>query len=406
MVMKRKLVITKLDNKIVSALYENGEAAELHCTKKQDASAFELGNIYIGKVKNIVGNISAAFIEIAKGVECYYAIPENNAPIFTHKVGKKPISVGDELLVQISKEAVKTKVPTVTSKLSFTGKYCVLTSGDTRIGASLKLEKEERERLLQIAKKYSSEKYGLIMRTNAKDISETVLRAEVEHLICEYEKLVSAAQMRVCFSCLKMAPQSYLTDLKNVPQEGLQEIVVEDAELFKETKSYLETYQPEDLEKLRLYEDKMLPLHKLYNLEKQIEKALKERVWMKSGAYLVIQMTEALTVIDVNTGKCIDKKNDDKAYLKINKEAAKEAAKQIRLRNLTGIILIDFINLSSKNLTAELMDYFVRELKKDPIATTLVDITKLQLVEVTRKKIRKPFHEAFCESVDKKITIS
>lgn len=395
--MKRKLIITKIDNKIITTLCENGEATELHCAKTQDTSAIKLGNIYIGKVKNIVGNISAAFIEIAKGVECYYSITENNAPIFTHKIGKKPINVGDELLVQVSKEAVKTKVETVTGKLSFTGKYCVLTSGDTRIGASLKLDKEERERLIQIAERYASEKYGLIMRTNAKDIDATILTDEIEHLIAEYEKLVLAAQTRVCFSCLKKAPQGYLTDLKNVPQEGLEEIIVEDTELFEETKSYLETHQPEDLDKLRLYEDKMLPLHKLYNLEKQIEKALRERVWMKSGAYIVIQPTEALTVIDVNTGKCIDKKKDDKAYLKINKEAAKEAAKQIRLRNLTGIILIDFINLSSKELTYELLDYFERELKKDPIATTLVDITKLHLVEVTRKKIRKPFHEAYSE---------
>lgn len=395
--MKRKLIITKIDNKIITTLYENGEATELHCAKTQDTSAIKLGNIYIGKVKNIVGNISAAFIEIAKGVECYYSITENNAPIFTHKFGKKPINIGDELLVQVSKEAVKTKVETVTGKLSFTGKYCVLTSGDTRIGASLKLPNEERERLIQIAKEYSSEKYGLIMRTNAKDIDATILKDEIEHLIADYENLILAAQTRVCFSCLKKAPQGYLTDLKNVPQEGLEEIIVEDAEIFEETKSYLESHQPEDLDKLRLYEDKMLPLHKLYNLEKQIEKALRERVWMKSGAYLVIQPTEALTVIDVNTGKCIDKKKDDKAYLKINKEAAKEAAKQIRLRNLTGIILIDFINLSSKELTYELLDYFERELKKDPIATTLVDITKLHLVEVTRKKIRKPFHEAYSE---------
>jgi len=395
--MKRKLVITKIDNKIVSALYENGEPAELHCTKKQEASVAELGNIYVGKVKNIVGNISAAFVEIGNGIECYYSIPENPTPIFTRKIGKKSINAGDELLVQVSKEAVKTKVPTVTSKLSFTGKFCVLTTGDTRMGASLKLEKEEKERLTQIAKEYMSENYGLIMRTNAKGISEDVLKNEIEKLIQEYEKIVLSAQTRVCFSCLKKAPEAYLTELKNVQQEGLEEIVVEDYEIYEETKNYLESYQPEDLNKLRLYEDKLLPLHKLYNLEKQIEKALKEKVWMKSGAYLVIEPTEALTVIDVNTGKCIDKKKDDKAYLKINKEAAKEVAKQIRLRNLTGIILIDFINLSSKELTDELLDFFERELKKDPIATTLVDITKLQLVEVTRKKIRKPFHEAFCE---------
>lgn len=398
MVMNRKLVITKLNDKILTTVLENEEVAELHCTKQEvQEHAAVLGNIYIGKVKNIVGNIGAAFIEIAKGIECYYAIAENPAPIFTHKVGKKTLCIGDELLVQVSKEAVKTKVPTVTSKLSFTGKYGVLTSGDTRIGASAKLPKEEKQRLVQIAKTYASDEYGIIMRTNAKEASEEVIRVELEQLVQEHEKLIGIAKTRVCFSCLKRAPKQYLTELKNIYQEGLEEIVVEDLELHEEIKEYLKQHQPEDLGKLRLYADKLLPLHKLYSIEKHIEGALKERVWMKSGAYLVIQPTEALTVIDVNTGKCIDKRKDDKAYFKINMEAAKEAAKQIRLRNLTGIILIDFINLSGKELMDELMSYFDKELKKDPIATTLVDITKLQLVEVTRKKIKKPFHEAFYE---------
>ncbi|MBQ8558959.1 MAG: ribonuclease E/G [Tyzzerella sp.] len=396
--MNRKLVITKLDNKILTTVLENEEVVELHCSKQEvQENAAVLGNVYIGKVKNIIRNINAAFIEIATGVECYYAIEENEAPIFTQKIGKKPLCIGDELLVQVSKEAVKTKVPTVTSKLSFTGKYAVLTSGDTRIGASAKLPKEERERLIQIAKSYASDKFGFIMRTNAKEIGETVLKTELEHLIQEYEKLVHASKTRTCFSCLKKAPKQYLTELKNIYQEGLTDIIVEDSELYEEMKEFLEDHQPEDLDKLRLYSDKLLPLHKLYSIEKHVENALKERVWMKSGAYLVIQPTEALTVIDVNTGKCIDKKRDDRAYLKINIEAAKEAAKQIRLRNLSGIILIDFINLSSKELMDELMEYFDKELRRDPIATTLVDITKLQLVEVTRKKIRKPFHEAFYE---------
>ena len=201
----------------------------------------------------------------------------------------------------------------------------------------------------------------------------------------------------MCYSCLNRAPKQYLNELKNINQDGLTDIVVEDMVIYEETKQYLEENQPEDLPKLRLYSDKLLPLHKLFCIEKQLENALKERVWMKSGAYLVIQPTEALTVIDVNTGKCIDKKHNDRSYLKINIEAAKEAAKQIRLRNLTGIILVDFINMSSKEMTEELLDIFGKELRKDPVATTLVDMTKLQLVEVTRKKIRKPLHEAFYE---------
>lgn len=395
----QKLIITKQEQKIISMLVQGQEAIELHCVCEQKKNLATLGNIYIGKVKNIVGNINAAFIEIAAGVECYYAILENPTPIFTKKIGKKPLCIGDELLVQVSREAVKTKVPTVSSKLELTGKYVVLTYGDTRIGASSKLPKVEKERLLTIAKEYASKDYGLILRTNAKEVTEDVLRTEIERLISEYQKIVKTGSTRVCFSCLKSAPKQYLTELTNIYQDGLDKILIEDKELYMEVKQYLEQTQPEDLEKLCLYEDKLLPLHKLYSVEKRIEYALKERVWLKSGAYLVIQPTEALTVIDVNTGKCIDKKHDDRAYLEIDKEAAKEAAKQIRLRNLSGIIIVDFINLSKKELIEELLQVFEKELKKDPIATTLVDITKLHLVEVTRKKIRKPFHESYSEKI-------
>ena len=193
---------------------------------------------------------------------------------------------------------------------------------------------------------------------------------------------------------MKEAPPPYIVDLKNIYQEGLTEIVVEDARLYEEIKGYLSEEQPEDMGKLRFYKDKLLPLSKLYSIEARIQNALKEKVWMKSGAYLVIQPTEALTVIDVNTGKCIGKKKDDKVYFKINVEAAKEAAKQIRLRNLSGIILIDFVNLESKDKMEELLEAFRNYLHQDPVQTTLVDMTKLQLVEVTRKKVRKPLDEA------------
>ena len=394
--MNRKFIITKFDHRIMTTVLENEEVVELHCMKdtEQDVA---LGNIYVGKVKNIVANIGAAFIEISNGVECYFSMTDNPTPIFTHKIGKKPLCIGDELIVQVSKEAVKTKVPTVSSKLELTGKYAVLTSGDTRIGASAKLLKEEKERLTKIASSFASSNYGIIMRTNANGIESDVLEREIEKLILEYENIVKTATTRVCFSCLKKAPNPYLTELKNLKQEGLSEFVVEDLDIYEEMKQFLSEHQSEDLDKLRLYSDKLLPLHKLYSIEKHIENALKERVWMKSGAYLVIQPTEALTVIDVNTGKCVSKKKDDKEYLKINIEAAKEAAKQIRLRNLSGIIIIDFINLSKKEYMDELLEILQYELHKDPVATSFVDITKLQLVEVTRKKIRKPFHEAYHE---------
>ena len=391
--MNRKLIITTLNKKIVTAVLENEKIAELHCSSENEPQLIQLGNIYVGRVKNIVANINAAFIEVSSGIECYYAIQENPTPIFTKKIGKKPLCIGDELVVQVSKEAVKTKAPTVTSKLNLTGKYAVLTYGDTRAGVSNKIDKLEKERLLELAKAYTTEDFGIIMRTNAKDADDKTLKSELEHLVSEYKQLISLAPTRICFSSLRNTPKEYLTELRNIYQEGLTDIIIEDKTIYEEVKAYLSKEQPEDIDKLRLYEDKLLPLHKLYSIETHLSNALKEYVWLKSGAYLVIQPTEALTVIDVNTGKCVSKKKDEETYYKINLEAAQEVARQIRLRNLSGIILVDFINLSNQEYTEQLLRMFDKELKKDPIATTLVDVTKLQLVEVTRKKVRRPLHE-------------
>ena len=155
--MERKLIITNWNDHVLTSVLENGEIVEFHCSKEDEKNEAVLGNIYVGKVKNIVPNIGAAFIEIAKGVECYYAVAENKNPIFTRKIGKKPLCIGDELLVQVSKEAVKTKVPTVSSNLNFTGKYAVLTTGDTRIGISTKLPKESREYFQSLAAFYQSD---------------------------------------------------------------------------------------------------------------------------------------------------------------------------------------------------------------------------------------------------------
>ena len=391
--MNRKLIITKIEDKIITTVLENEKVVELHVSKDEENDSIKLGNIYVGRVKNIVANIKAAFIEVAPGVECYYAIDENPTPIFTKKIGKKPFCIGDELLVQVSKEAVKTKAPTVSSKLNLTGKYAVLTYGDTRVGASAKLAKENKLRLIEFATEYATSEFGIIMRTNAKDAESELLHAELAKLCREYQHLKEHASTRICYSCMLGAPKEYLTELKNIYQEGLTDIIIEDKTIYIEAKTYIEKEQPEDADKLRLYEDKLLPLHKLYGIESLLVNALKERVWLKSGAYLVIQPTEALTVIDVNTGKCISKKQDDEAYLKINLEAARESARQIRLRNLSGIILVDFINLSKEEYMDELLSVFRQELQKDPIVTSLVDVTKLQLVEVTRKKVRKPLHE-------------
>ena len=393
--MKRKILIEKTEGQIRTFFLENDEIVEIHCAPADEESAGRhlLGNIYVGKVKNIVPNIGAAFVEIESGVNCYYDMKDAEHAVFTHKIGKKPLCIGDELVVQISKEAVKTKAPTVTGNISFTGRYAVLTHGNTRIGVSSKIPKKVREEYKERLRQFQNDRFGIIVRTNAKDAPFQDVLDEISRLKAEYEKIMSAAPTRVCFSCLKSAPPSYISDLKNVYMEGMEEIIVGDPELYTRIQAFFAAEIPEKEGLLRLYDDSAFPLGKLYSTQTAIEKALREKVWLRNGGYLVIQPTEALTVIDVNSGKSAGKGKNEEGILKINLEAAREAARQIRLRNLSGIIIIDFINLESEENVGLLLKEFRMRLAGDPIQTTLVDITPLNLVEVTRKKVHRPLYE-------------
>lgn len=393
--MKRKILIEKSGDKVRTFILENDEIAEIHCAPLDisERNTCTLGDIYIGKVSNIVENIGAAFIEIGGGINCYYDMKDVSSAIFTRKLGKKPLCIGDELVVQISKEAVRTKAPTVTGNISFTGRYTVLTHGNTRIGVSSKLPRKRKDEYKEKLKGLQNEAFGIIVRTNARDVSFDEVLHEIQKLKEEYETLKKNAMTRVCFSCLKSAPPSYISDLKNVYMEGMEAVIVSDPELYTNIQSYFETEMPEKLTLLRLYDNPSFPLGKLYGTDSALEKALREKVWLKNGGYLVIQPTEALTVIDVNSGKNIGKGKNEQGILKINLEAACEAARQIRLRNLSGIIIIDFINLENEENVNILLREFRTALAKDPIQTTLVDITPLNLVEVTRKKVHRPLYE-------------
>lgn len=393
--MKRKILIEKTEEQIRTFFLENDEIVEIHCAPADEESAGRhlLGNIYVGKVKNIVPNIGAAFVEIESGVNCYYDMKDAEHAVFTHKSGKKPLCIGDELVVQISKEAVKTKAPTVTGNISFTGRYAVLTHGNIRIGVSSKIPKKVREEYKERLRQFQNDRFGIIVRTNAKEAPFQDVLDEISRLRDEYERILSAAPTRVCFSCLRSAPPSYISDLKNVYMEGMEEIIVGDRELYTRIQNYFAEEIPEKEGLLRLYDDESYPLGKLYSTQTAIEKALREKVWLKNGGYLVIQPTEALTVIDVNSGKNAGKGKNEEGIMKINLEAAREAAKQIRLRNLSGIIIIDFINLESEENVSLLLKEFRMRLAEDPIQATLVDITPLNLVEVTRKKVHRPLYE-------------
>ena len=395
---------------IVSALYDENRKmleASLNAAEAENI----LGNIYIGRVENVVKNLNAAFIRISPDQICYYSLADYKQPLFTKKLSeKKQLATGEELVVQVSKEALKTKDPVVSTNLNFSGKYVVLTTENQRIGISSKLTKEEKERLKQLVSELEHPDFGLILRTNAKNASDEEILAEINELQSEWQSLKDTAKYKTCYSCLKQETKPYLKELKNLPSSSVDEIIVDDRSIFEELCSSFGVAEdalwtkgsvsvPLDEVKvnvtltLRYYHDPLLTLSSLYSVKSFMENALKEKIWLKSGAYLIIQPTEALTVIDVNSGKNIAKKEMQENFLKINIEAAKEIAYQLRLRNISGIVIVDFINLTSKEAEAELLKEFRAALRSDPVQTDIIDITKLGLVEVTRKKIKKSLKE-------------
>jgi len=400
--MENKLVITKKDNIIISAFFEGKDMVQVSLNTSQEDGI--LGNIYLGKVKNIIKNINAAFVEIEDGRMCYYSLGENRYPIMAKeqeynendtKLIEAQVKVGDELIVQVAKEDVKTKAPVVSSNLNLTGKYIALTYGKASVGVSAKItEEKERRRLKDLAKRYEHKEYGFIIRTNAAFMPEEKIVAEIQKLIEAYENIRKYGVHKSRFSLLYKTPPNYICDIRDGYTKNADEFITDDEELYNNIKEYLELYQSEDLDKLRYYKDITLNLANLYGVNEKLGEAVRPMVWLKSGGSIIIQPTEALAVIDVNTGKAVaGKKKVQETFLKVNREAAKEIAKQIRLRNLSGIIIIDFIDMDLKKdkdlLMQELEEYF----KKDPIKTTQVDMTALGLVEVTRKKVRKPLHE-------------
>ena len=377
---------------IVSSLYdENRHMIDLALEPVTQVSL--LGNIYVARVKNVVKNLDAAFVRIDANQTCYLSLKELKHPIYVKKQSKtKDLCEGDEIVVQVCKEALKTKDPGVTTNLNFPGKYVVLTTGNRKLGISSKLDAAERKRFQNLFEGKPEKGYGFIVRTNAKDVTDEEVLLEADSLIQKYEKLKETAIHRTAYSCLYEEEAPYLKQLSSLYLDSVEKIVTDEKELYLQMKAYQEQHQNQI--PLEFYEDDAISLSALYGMRSAIDEALGERVWLKSGAYLVIQPTEALTVIDVNSGKNVAKKDKWENFKKINIEAAREIAHQLRIRNISGMIVVDFIKLKSKEDDFELLEHFRTFLKSDPVPTDVWDMTKLGLVEVTRKKVRKSLAEA------------
>ena len=307
-------------------------------------------------------------------------------------------------MVQVSRDAMKGKLPALTSNLNFTGRYLVLTTGDKKFGLSSKLALEDRHRLsgwLKEEAERPDKEFGIIVRTNAADASKEEILKELEWLKGRYHKAVVQGRNRTCFSLVLETEPFYVAAVRDAYGRDLDEIITDVPEIREMILGYLEEISPELKEKLRFYQDKLLPLYKLYRVETALDAIQKEKVWLNSGGFLVIQQTEAFVSIDVNSGKYTGKKKMEETFRKINLEAAAEIGRQLRLRNLSGIILIDFINMENPDHRDELFHVLQKLLRKDPVKSRAIDITPLHILEMTRKKVRRPVIEDIRELTKK-----
>ena len=398
--MESRILVTKKDDRILTIKIEDNKIVSIQAESAESSGI--LVNVYVGKVRNVVKNINAAFVEFREGKMGYLSLKKYSDSIHTDGVPYQEgrVLIGDEIIVQVEREAVKTKPPTLSGTINLPGKYTVLISGDAGISISSKIkDKDKRDRLHDILEKYVSNEYGFIARTNSEDIDDETFENEIKYLAEKYSKMVKYGCHKARFNCLYEAPPGYISSIRDSYSEEITDIITDNEDIYGKIHEFMEQSQKTEINKLTLWNPENGKLDAVYNVSRIIEHALMPKVWLKSGAYIIIQSTEALVSIDVNTGKAISKKKDvEKNFFKVNLEAAKEIARQLRLRNLSGIIIIDFIDMKTEEYNSRLMDCLRQELSKDPVRTVVVDMTKLGLVEVTRKKVRKSLYEQLQEN--------
>ena len=364
------LVISKVRNKILGFQFEDDILCRIHDFQ----SVSLVGNIYCGYVKDVVKNINAAFVEFDTDKKGFLSL--SNFPF--------SIKQGDKILVQVSSDKVKTKDYLLTWKLNLSSDQIVLTVGDTGINISKKIkDKTIREEFKNSFSDISNDEYGFILRTDS--VSHTIeeLKQQAEQLISRYHEYQN--------KMIYVKPKTALY-LKNHVVDICQEFVSKfNGRIITDVESIYQQLTANQTEVLWNDDSKVNLLNK-YSLERHIKNALNKHVWLKSGAYLVIENTEAMTVIDVNTGKADMHSDRKKTIVRINKEAAKEIARQLKIRNISGTIVVDFINMD-QTFYNELISYMRQCVLADFTLCSVVDITKLGLMEITRKKQERPIFE-------------
>ena len=368
----KQIIVQSLISSTQTAVMEDDKLVELLI--EDNIHKKTKSNIYRGIVKNIKPGIEAAFVDI--GFEKMAYLPIKNSD---------DIKNGMEVLVQIKKESVGTKAPKLTQEISLSGRYLVLIPSNDRTTISNKiLDEKERFRLKKIVKSFNKENIGIIIRTEAVGCDIDKLKEDFDLLVNKYQNILKQFKLGIGPKLIYRELDLDTKYIKDNINENIDKIIFNDKNKYTEIKSILNKIDKNYINKLVLEENK--DVFDLYKVSKEIEKALNKKVWLKSGGYLIIEKTEALTVIDVNTGKFTGNISREETMYKTNIEACEEIARQLKIRDIGGIIIVDFIDLYKKKSKENLIKILEENLNKDKRKSEVLGITKLGLVEIARRR--------------------
>ena len=392
------------------AFLENGILQEIMI--ERNANQGIVGNIYKGKVCRVLPGMEAAFIDIGQEKAAFLHASDLRFPSSVLLNGDSakeeetipPITdllhAGKEVLVQVIKDPLGTKGARLTMHVTIPSRYVVLMPDTDTVGVSTKIEdEEERQRLKDIIQKNRPEEtpFGYIVRTAAEGIQEEAIKADVAFLNTLWRKVNEASghqsDNQLIYSDLPHVQRA----LRDMVAEDIESIKVDSRETFLALMEFSKSYVPELLDKIEHYTGER-PIYDMYNVEDEIQKSLKRSVQLKSGGYLIIDQTEAMTTIDVNTGGFVGHRNLEETIFKTNLEAAQTIARQLRLRNLGGIIILDFIDMQLEDHKDQVFSALEKALEKDPAKTSVSQLSSLGLVEMTRKRTRESLEHVLCES--------
>ena len=379
------------------AVLEDSTIVEHYVTRHDDRSL--VGNVYLGKVQNVLPGMEASFIDIGES---------RNGVLYAGEVGiageegdevpriETVLKPGQPILVQVTKDPMRAKGARLTALVSLAGRHLVLVPGAGTLGVSRRLPDEERDRLRDIGQDLRPKEHGLIVRTAAEGASRTDLERDLNRVLESWKEIEVRSKQVKAPSLIYSEPELELRVIRDLFNRDVVRCIVDEPQLESTLRSYIRATTPDLDHRLELY-DGSLPIFEEFRVAEQIRKSLDRKVWLPSGGHLVIDRTEAMTVIDVNTGKFVGKSNLEETVFRTNKEAALEVARQLRLRDIGGIIVIDFIDMIEAANREELIRSFRTALAADRTRNQVFDISPLGLVQMTRKNVSTGIVEAFSD---------